>query len=490
MTDEQPLPQATGEPTVVAGRYELERSLGSGGMGEVFAATDRTLDREVALKRLPVTLSDDPDARKRFFREAQSLARINDPHVVPVYDAGDDEGRPYLVMQLVQGATLADELRARGSFSPERTAAIGADIAAGLAAAHANGVVHRDVKPSNIFLAPDDHAMIGDFGIARLQRGDMTLTMTGQAFGSPPYIAPEQATGGQVDARADIYSLGCVLYHMLAGHPPFEGDESVALTYQHVHAVPPTLEELGVAVSPQLSALVASMLRKDPSARPKSADAVRLALETQPSTVDGGSGPVPPVVEVPRPDDRTTVMPQRVSRAASEHRRRGWVWPVVAAAIVIALIAGIALARGGGDPAGTRASRSPHASAAPSTPPATSAAPPSLVTTGPAPTTPQQAAVVVLGLARSLSSSGDISTDLADEIRSGVADALDHADEPDEVNGIIHDLQKKIDDAVGSGSATSSAASQLDPALGLLGDLLRHSNGNQGEDNGNGNGQD
>jgi hypothetical protein len=163
---------------------------------------------------------------------------------------------------------------------------------------------------------------------------------------------------------------------------------------------------------------------------------------------------------------------------------------VVAAAIVIALIAGIALARGGGDPAGTRASRSPHASAAPSTPPATSAAPPSLVTTGPAPTTPQQAAVVVLGLARSLSSSGDISTDLADEIRSGVADALDHADEPDEVNGIIHDLQKKIDDAVGSGSATSSAASQLDPALGLLGDLLRHSNGNQGEDNGNGNGQD
>ena len=490
MTDEQPLPQATAEPTVVAGRYELERSLGSGGMGEVYAATDRTLDRKVALKRLPVALSDDPDARKRFFREAQSLARINDPHVVPVYDAGDDEGRPYLVMQLVQGATLADELRARGSFSPERTAAIGADIAAGLAAAHANGVVHRDVKPSNIFLAPDDHAMIGDFGIARLQRGDMTLTMTGQVFGSPPYIAPEQATGGQVDARADVYSLGCVLYHMLAGHPPFEGDESVALTYQHVHTVPPTLEELGVAASPQLSALVASMLRKDPAARPKSADAVRLALETQPSTVGGGSVPPPPVIGAPE-SDRTKVIPQRVSRAVSDQRRRGWVWPVVAAAIVIALIAAIALARGGGDPAaGTRGSRSPHASTATSTPPASSAPPPSLVTTGPAPTTPQQAAVVVLGLARSLSSSGDISPDLADEIRSGVADALDHADEPDEVNGVIHDLQKKIDDAVGSGSATSSAASQLDPALGLLGDLLHQGNGNQGEGNGNGNGQD
>jgi hypothetical protein len=185
------------------------------------------------------------------------------------------------------------------------------------------------------------------------------------------------------------------------------------------------------------------------------------------------------------------VLPQRVSRAASDQRRRGWVWPVVAAALVISLIAGIALTRGGGDPAaGTRGSRSPHASAAASTPPASSAPPPSLVNTGPAPTTPQQAAVVVLGLARSLSSSGDISTDLANEVRSGVADVLDHADEPDEVNKVIHDLQKKIDDAVGSGSATSSAAAQLDPALGLLGDLLHHGNGKQGEDNGNGNGQD
>jgi eukaryotic-like serine/threonine-protein kinase len=489
MTDEQALPQATGQPALIAGRYELERSLGSGGMGEVFAATDRTLDREVALKRLPVALSDDPDARTRFFREAQALARINDRHVVPVYDAGDDEGRPYLVMQLVDGATLADELRVRGSFSAERSAAIGADIAAGLAAAHANGVVHRDVKPSNIFLAPDDHAMIGDFGIARVQRGDMTLTMTGQAFGSPPYIAPEQATGGQVDARADIYSLGCVLYHMLSGHPPFEGDESVALTYQHVHTVPPALDETGVAVSPELSALVASMLRKDPAARPKSADAVRLALETRPA--GGDSVPPPPVVGGPGPGDRTKVMPQRVSRAASERRTRAWVWPVVAAALVIALIVGIALARGGGDPAaGARGARSPHASSAASSPPASSAPAPSQVSTGPAPTTPQQAAAVVLGLARSLSSSGDISPDLATQIRSGVADALDHADEPDEVNKTIHDLQKTIDDAVKSGSATSGAASQLDPALGLLGDLLHHGNGNQGEGNGNGNGQD
>ena len=320
MTDDPLLPQATDDPTIVAGRYELERSLGTGGMGEVFVATDRTLDRPVALKRLPGALTDDPDARKRFFREAQALARINDPNVVSVFDAGEDDGRPFLVMELVQGATVADELRAGARFTPERASAIGAGTAGGLAAAHAQGVVHRDVKPSNIFLTAKDHPKVGDFGIARVERGDMTLTMTGQAFGSPPYIAPEQATGGPVDARADLYALGCVLYHMLAGHPPFEGDDSVAVTYQHVHTVAPTLEELGVGVSPELSTLVASLMRKGPSARPKSADAVRMALESRPA-----SAPLPPAPGLASPDDRTRVIPQRASRTPEPRRR--WIWP-------------------------------------------------------------------------------------------------------------------------------------------------------------------
>ena len=311
MTDDHLLPQATDDPTIVAGRYELERSLGSGGMGEVFVATDRTLDRPVALKRLPGALTDDPDARKRFFREAKALARINDPNVVSVFDAGEDDGRPFLVMELVQGATVADELRAGVRFTPERAAAIGAGTAGGLAAAHAQGVIHRDVKPSNIFLTAKDHPKVGDFGIARVERGDMTLTMTGQAFGSPPYIAPEQATGGPVDARADLYALGCVLYHMLAGHPPFEGDDSVAVTYQQVHTVAPTLEELGVGVSPELSTLVASLMRKDPAARPKSADAVRMSLESRPSVHPS----------LPRPVSWVRTIGRRSSRNARAGRR-------------------------------------------------------------------------------------------------------------------------------------------------------------------------
>ena len=483
MTDDPLLPQATDDPTIVAGRYELERSLGTGGMGEVFVATDRTLDRPVALKRLPGALTDDPDARKRFFREAQALARIDDPNVVSVFDAGEDDGRPFLVMELVQGATVADELRAGARFTPERASAIGAGTAGGLAAAHAQGVVHRDVKPSNIFLTAKDHPKVGDFGIARVERGDMTLTMTGQAFGSPPYIAPEQATGGPVDARADLYALGCVLYHMLAGHPPFEGDDSVAVTYQHVHTVAPTLEELGVGVSPELSTLVASLMRKDPSARPKSADAVRMALESRPA-----SAPLPP-----HPASRARTIGRGSSRSVRAERR--------------------SLAAGGSGPRLPPrfcSSRSPRSRSHAETPlrpvPAARTRPaprhhrrqaqrrrPRRPRSAPvpAPTTPQQAASAVSSLADSLEANGAIDSGLAKEIRDGVTKAMEHADEPDEINGVVHDLQKKISEAVDKGTATSEAATQLNTALNTLSGLLHQGNGDEnGNGNGNGNGQD
>jgi len=222
---EELLPQAPSGSgkRLIAGRYALERSLGNGGMGEVFVASDRTLGRQVALKQLSPALAEDADARKRFFREARALARISDANVVGVFDVGEDDGVPFLVMELIEGTTVGRELTRLGRLTPDRTSAIGAGTAAGLAAAHANGVVHRDVKPSNIFLTGSDQPKVGDFGIARVERGDMTLTMTGQAFGSPAYIAPEQAMGGPVDARADLYALGCVLFHMLAGRPPFRG---------------------------------------------------------------------------------------------------------------------------------------------------------------------------------------------------------------------------------------------------------------------------
>src|SRR5262249_17292267 len=149
------------------------------------------------------------------------------------------------------------ELRANGRLAPEPARQIGAGVAAGLAAAHAQGVIHRDVKPSNIFLTTDGRPKIGDFGIARIERGDATLTLTGQAFGSAPYMAPEQAMGGRTDARADLYSLGCVLYEMLSGRRPFAGSDAVSLAYQHLHTEPAHLDAIEGRVDPRLASLVA-----------------------------------------------------------------------------------------------------------------------------------------------------------------------------------------------------------------------------------------
>ncbi|HEX2423294.1 MAG TPA: serine/threonine-protein kinase, partial [Actinomycetota bacterium] len=231
-------PTGSAPPTVLTERYQLDRSLGNGGMGEVFEATDLTLHRNVAVKLLSPSLVQDEPARARFLREARALAQVNSPHVVAVYDAGEDDERPYLVMELVDGTTLEHELKGTGRVEPARAVAIAKDIASGLASAHEQGIVHRDVKPSNVFLTQSDAAKIGDFGIARLERPDAILTLTGQTFGSPPYVAPEQATGGTVDARADLYSLGCVLFQMLVGRRPFSGDDAVSLVYQHVHTTP------------------------------------------------------------------------------------------------------------------------------------------------------------------------------------------------------------------------------------------------------------
>jgi len=238
-----------------------------------------------------------------------------------------------------------------------------------------------------------------------------------------------------------------------------------------------------VGVSPELSTLVASLMRKDPSARPKSADAVRMALESRPA-----SAPLPPAPGVVSPDDRTKVIPQRVSRTPKP--RRGWIWTVVAAAVVLVAIAAFALTRVDPPAAGAGGSHSPRASS----PPASTAPPPSApsaVSTGAAPTTSQQAATAVIGLAHSLDVSGAIDAGLANDVRVGEINALDHADEPDEINSIVHDLQSKISDAAGNGTATTAAATQLNTALDTLSALLHQGNGDEnGKGNGNGNGQD
>jgi serine/threonine protein kinase len=448
-------------PTVLAERYQLDRSLGNGGMGEVFEAIDLTLHRNVAVKLLSPSLVQDEPARARFLREARALARVNSPHVVAVYDAGEDDERPYLVMELVEGTTLEHELKGTGRVEPARAVAIAKDIASGLASAHEQGIVHRDVKPSNVFLTPTDAAKIGDFGIARLERPDATLTLTGQTFGSPPYVAPEQATGGKVDARADLYSLGCVLFQMLVGRRPFSGDDPVSLVYQHVHTTPPRVDSLHPEVPVALGDLVAGLMAKDPDDRPDSAEEVRRALESVPTEPVATATPTVPVTA-------TAVLPRR---AQAERRRKPW-WPLVAGivgvVVLLALTMAAILARD--DPTTAASSPTTPASTAPSSPPASASS-----SSAPLPRTPAEAGAALVALTQQLQDAGAIDHKLAEDIQHTVDEVLngkgkhdENADPTDKLN----ELKDTVAEAVDHGTVSAADAGRLTDAIDLLGQTL------------------
>ncbi|SPE53358.1 Serine/threonine-protein kinase PknB [Streptomyces netropsis] len=257
---------------LVADRYRLGDLLGRGGMGEVWRAHDEVLGRQVAVKLL---LGDDGDesSAARFRMEAQTAARLNHPQVVAVYDFGAWEGRFYLVMELVQGPSLAD-LSARGAFAPERVADIAAQAASGLAAAHRQGVVHRDVKPGNLMLDADGTLKIGDFGIARfVDETSAALTRAGQIVGTSTYLAPERALGRMAGPGSDVYALGCVLYQLLVGQPPFWADSPTALLYLHVDAEPVPPRRHGVDMPYAFEAYLLRMLAKEPEDRPSAEEA-------------------------------------------------------------------------------------------------------------------------------------------------------------------------------------------------------------------------
>lgn len=253
---------------MIAGRYRLGVRLGRGGMGEVYRATDELLGRPVAVKvMLPVV--DTLASEERFRREARAAAKITDPHVVAAYDFGPHGDGFYLAMELVEGPTVSEALREYGPFPPERALDLIRQAAGGLAAAHRCGVVHRDIKPGNLLLSADGQLKITDFGIVRLlQDSTTTLTSTGQIVGSSHYLAPERITGKPAQASSDVYALGCVLYQMLTGKPPFVGDEPAAVMYQHLQAEPARLSELRAAICPDLEGLLFWMLEKDPAQRP------------------------------------------------------------------------------------------------------------------------------------------------------------------------------------------------------------------------------
>ena len=268
--------EAVGVPAIVAGRYRIRRRLGRGAMKEVYLAYDERLDREVALA-IVVGAGASDVARARVVREAQVTGRLGDhPNVITVYDTGEHDGLPYLVLRAMDGGSLADEI-ARGRPGIEAATRVGAEIAAGLAHAHAHGVVHRDVKPDNVWLSADGSAALGDFGIAE-QAGLERLTADGVVVGTVRYLSPEQIRGDGACGASDLYALGITLYELVTGEPPFTGSDPAQTLAHHLTARPRPPSELEPSVPPELERLILGLLAKEPEQRPTPALAVQREL--------------------------------------------------------------------------------------------------------------------------------------------------------------------------------------------------------------------
>ncbi len=259
-------------------RYRVEARIGAGGMAEVYRGFDQVLDRTVAIKVLLPQFARDAGFVARFRREAQAAARLNQPTIVGVYDSGSDGDRQYIVMEFVEGRTLADFLASGRRPTQVQAVELTRKIAEALASAHAQGIVHRDIKPGNVMVTRGGFVKVMDFGIARMQT-DVTAPQTSSVIGTPTYLSPEQAQGQAVDARSDIYSLGCVLYELLAGRPPFTGDTPVAIAYKQVNETPVPPSAHNPDVPPRLDAVVMKCLAKNPANRYQTAEELAADLE-------------------------------------------------------------------------------------------------------------------------------------------------------------------------------------------------------------------
>ncbi|HEY8428582.1 MAG TPA: serine/threonine-protein kinase [Sandaracinaceae bacterium] len=327
---------------VLAGRYRIEGKIGTGGIGIVYRAVQLPLERPVAVKVLHEDLAALDELRARFEREARVLSALTHPHVVSISDYGIDEDRPFLVMELLEGQTLEDVLR-ESPLDPERALAIARQILRGLAFAHSKGIAHRDLKPANVFLQrmPDgsEHVKLLDFGLARMVQSDgqaddqPTLTKRGVVFGTPAYMSPEQASGGEADERSDVYSAGVLLFELLAGRRPFLGETRAELLRAHLTSPVPRLASVRpeLRVKPELADLIDTAMAKEESERYADARDMLAAL-------DAIEAPLAWLV----PPDQVSEAPTQMagSPVARPERRRSWLAPL---SIALALVAGVAV---------------------------------------------------------------------------------------------------------------------------------------------------
>ena len=311
---------------VVADRYELEELVGTGGMSSVYRARDRLLERRVAIKVLHEHYSRDEDYVERFRREARSAAKLSHPNIVTVIDRGEADGRQFIVFEYVDGENLKQLVGSKGRLPVREALELGIQMGRALAFAHTQGLVHRDVKPQNVLLAGGD-AKVTDFGIARSLDVQVGLTQTGTVLGTSEYISPEQATGRQVDARTDIYSLGVVLYELLAGQPPYSGDSFVSVAMRHVNDPVPSITHARPDVPLRVDAALRRAMAKDPDGRFRTMDELVAEL----SACLAGLGELD--------DDRTVIVaPKAPPRSTRPRRRRRWS-PLVVLLVGLAAVA-------------------------------------------------------------------------------------------------------------------------------------------------------
>jgi hypothetical protein len=479
------------EGQTLDGRYQLGSLLGVGGMARVYLASDRLLERQVAVKVLSPPYAQDPVFVERFRREARSAASLSHPNIVAVFDSGSDAGLHYLVMEYVPGQSLAQLLTRQGRLTPRRAAELAVEVCAALAAAHAQGLVHRDVKPANVLVGDDGRVKVTDFGIVKAA-ATASLTGTGTVLGTAAYLSPEQAQGGPVDARSDLYGLGCVLYELVCGSPPFGSGADgppVAVATRHLHQPPAPPSAHNPQVDPALDAVVLTALAKDPARRHRSAielqDALKgvLAEEAVAARPVGAPVAAAPTEPLPGLQGRTGVLPAATGPAVPGSGRRPawarWALPVAGMALGIGLVAAVLWPDGASTP--TRREAGPTAA------PATSAA----STTTPRSTTPAPSAsdvqAALANLTAAITAARQQGTadqeaedllhqtdDLAKDLQENPKDKDQSKDEgrgkgkDKQAANKVAELERKVDELIDQGKIRPPATTQIQQAVAQL----------------------
>ena len=459
----------------LAERYELHEVVGRGGMGEVFRATDRTLGREVAVKVLPRHLIGDQDATRRFRREARLAASLDRSDTVTVHDVVQEGDVEAIVMEFIDGPTLADVLRDTGPLPWRRALRIAAMVADALDAAHRRDLIHRDVKPSNVLLVADNEIKVTDFGIARA--GQASDTVTGTVRGSVPYLAPEQALGEPTDARTDVYGLGCLVYELLTGRPPYVADDAVGTVYQHLHAEPVPPSQRNDDVPEQVDRVVLRAIARDIDRRWPSAGAFAEALRATEAGEDVTQVLPPDPAPAHAATERvSTPPPRRGGRAKKEPVRRSQPRrssvPLLVGLIVLVFV--VLWVVGAFDDTGA-ATEDPAASATQTTAPPPSEPTPT-PTASPSPTpspspegpgTPEEEAQEVRAAIAAARSEGEISAKAEEELDKRLTEVMEKHDEGDREEALkkLDELRDKLDELVEKQEATPEARERLGPEL-------------------------